>query len=389
MILGNSQDRNRILIIEDEAIIAVNIKNTLKQFGYEAEFKTSGESALEFLEEGSFTPDLILMDINLGSGLDGIETAQKIHEKGSIPIIYLTAFSDQDTLDRAQITDPFGYIVKPFQGRELYISIEMALYKNRSIQTFQEMQERLYESQRMESIGLLSSGIAHEINNPLMSVLNFSLLGIDESQSEELGKIRKYFETIHKESEKISIVVKNLIQYAREDRDNWVWVSIGDLIRESLALYNQLLIKDGIRVEIAEAPEIPKVYCKSQKIKQVILNMVTYCRVAVLENKESKDRFIKIHIDLDSEKGGSSPRFILFSFQDSGNKIAEEERYPGFKPFLPYEKSYSLADLGYYLSQGIMKEHNGSIRTIRDENSRIQIALPEHPKEANSSHREA
>ncbi|MDO8874339.1 MAG: response regulator [Methanoregula sp.] len=122
-------EKPAILIVEDEAIVANDIKETLKSLGYEVKgIAKSGEIALEKVQE--LRPDLVLMDIHLSTRMDGVETAGKIHVLYDIPVIYLTAYADKALLDRAKVTEPYGYVIKPYDERELHSVIEMALYKH-------------------------------------------------------------------------------------------------------------------------------------------------------------------------------------------------------------------------------------------------------------------
>ena len=119
-----------IFIVEDEAIVANDIKETLKSLGYDVKgIAKSGEIALEKIKE--LKPDLVLMDIHLSTQMDGVETAGKVHVLYNIPVIYLTAYADKALLDRAKVTEPYGYVIKPYDERELHSVIEMALYKHR------------------------------------------------------------------------------------------------------------------------------------------------------------------------------------------------------------------------------------------------------------------
>jgi PAS domain S-box-containing protein len=128
-----------ILVVEDEAIVANDIKETLQGLGYTVTGTAkSGEIALEKVAESN--PDLVLMDIHLASSMDGIETAGKIHARFDIPVIFLTAYADTALLERAKITEPYGYVLKPYEERGLHSAIEMALYKH-------EMGRRLRESE--------------------------------------------------------------------------------------------------------------------------------------------------------------------------------------------------------------------------------------------------
>jgi CheY-like chemotaxis protein len=131
---------NKIMIVEDESIIAEDIRMSLVNNGYVVPSVVSmGETAIEKIKEDK--PDLILMDIMLAGKMDGIETAGMIQSKFNIPVIYLTAYCDDKILERAKITGPFGYLIKPFKGRELYIAIEMSLYKHRLEMELKESKE--------------------------------------------------------------------------------------------------------------------------------------------------------------------------------------------------------------------------------------------------------
>ena len=122
-------DKPKILIVEDESLIALEIETRLRKFGYEVCGKASSSDEV-FQIFPTANPNLILMDIMIKGQLDGIQTAFELNKIKSVPIIYLTAFIDQKTLDRAKDTNPFGYLSKPIQERDLRSTIEMALHKS-------------------------------------------------------------------------------------------------------------------------------------------------------------------------------------------------------------------------------------------------------------------
>ena len=129
------------MIVEDEGLIALEIQESLQARGYGVPcIAATGEEACALVREHK--PDLILMDIHLKGDIDGIETARQIHEIDDIPIIYLTAYSEDKTVARAKITEPYGYILKPVEEKSLSITIEMAMQKHRSIQTVRESNKR-------------------------------------------------------------------------------------------------------------------------------------------------------------------------------------------------------------------------------------------------------
>ncbi len=122
----DSMGKEKILIVEDESIIALDIENMLKGLGYSVPAVLNrGEDAVKKSEE--IEPDLVLMDINLKGTMDGVKAAEIIHTRLNIPVIYLTAYSDNETLQRATKTNPYGYIPKPIDCLELHTLIVLTL----------------------------------------------------------------------------------------------------------------------------------------------------------------------------------------------------------------------------------------------------------------------
>ncbi|MEI7937645.1 MAG: response regulator, partial [Verrucomicrobiota bacterium] len=127
----------RILIVEDDEIVAAVVSERLKQLGYQpAGLAVSGDQAIALA--GELRPDLVLMDIRLEGEMDGISAAQEIRQRFHIPSVFLSAYSEEATIERAKLAEPFGYILKPFEGREVRANIEMALYKHRMEEDLRE-----------------------------------------------------------------------------------------------------------------------------------------------------------------------------------------------------------------------------------------------------------
>lgn len=133
---------SRILVVEDERIVALNLQQRLVKLGYEVPaIVASGEHALEKMH--TLHPDVVLMDINIEGAIDGIETASRIPPELNIPVIYLTAYSEDATLERARGTKPYGYLVKPFSERALHATIQMVLERRSTDLALQDSEERL------------------------------------------------------------------------------------------------------------------------------------------------------------------------------------------------------------------------------------------------------
>lgn len=146
-------DTARILVVEDEGIVALRITSDLERLGYAITGTCdSGEKALESVE--AVRPDLVLMDIKLSGELDGIETAAIISARHGVPVVFLTAHSEEETIERARMAAPYGYIVKPFDTEGLRVGIKMALHKHQSDLVKKQLTEEL--TRALEKVKRLS-----------------------------------------------------------------------------------------------------------------------------------------------------------------------------------------------------------------------------------------
>ncbi|MBI4764266.1 MAG: PAS domain-containing protein [Deltaproteobacteria bacterium] len=186
----------RILIVEDEGIEALDLQQRLNSLGYSApDIASTGEEAVKMAEAGS--PDLVLMDIMLSGEIDGVTAAGQIQARFDIPIIYLTAYADEDTLQRAKITEPYAYIVKPFRERDLHITIDVALYKH-------TLERKLKESEKWLATTLRSIGdaVIATDKNGLITFMNPVAEGLTGWQLKEVlnKKLTEVFNIINRDS---------------------------------------------------------------------------------------------------------------------------------------------------------------------------------------------
>lgn len=144
-----------VLVVEDESIVSKDIQLSLKKLGYNVVGAAdTGEKAMELAAE--HRPDIILMDIMLKGDINGIEAADSIRNELMIPVIFLTAYADESTLTKAKVTEPYGYIIKPFKEIDLHTSIEMALYKYSKEKEKRQERELLYSLvQNQDSEGFI------------------------------------------------------------------------------------------------------------------------------------------------------------------------------------------------------------------------------------------
>lgn len=135
--------KTNVLVVEDESIVSKDIQHSLKKLGYNVVGSSStGEKAIELALE--LKPDVVLMDIMLKGKLTGIDASEEIRKTLNIPVIYLTAYADEATLEKAKVTEPHGYIIKPFKEIDIHTSIEMAIYKHQKETEVRKERDLLY-----------------------------------------------------------------------------------------------------------------------------------------------------------------------------------------------------------------------------------------------------
>jgi len=231
---ANAVASARILIVEDEGIVAEEIRSRLKKLRYGVVAVVfSGEEAIK--KAGETHPDLVLVDIRLRGDIDGVEAAQEIRARFDIPVVYVTAYADEDTLRRAKMAEPYGYILKPFEDKELRSSIEVALYKH-------NIERRLKESERWLATTLKSIGDAVIATNAKGRVLFMNPVAealTGWKHKDALGKhLTEVFNSVGEETRK---VVENPVE---------------KVIREGIVvgLANHVLIaRDGTEIPIDDS----------------------------------------------------------------------------------------------------------------------------------------
>src|SRR5690606_12187002 len=208
----HSIEKSKILIVEDERIVALDLAEILKSLSHEViGIASTGKDAIKIVND--ILPDLILMDIRLKGVMDGIETAREINTLADIPVVYLTAFADDSTIERAKLTEPFGYLLKPFDKKSLHTTIEMALYKHR-------MEKRVKDSERWLSTTLNSMGdalIAADAKGRIIFMNPVAEIYTGWQQNEALGlKIEEVFKIIKGTEDKI---LKDILDHIKQAED--------------------------------------------------------------------------------------------------------------------------------------------------------------------------
>jgi len=182
------------MVVEDEVLVAKDISSRLTQIGYDVIGTAGrGREAIDLAIE--LRPDLILMDIHLRDEIDGIEAAQAIQKSFDVPIIFCTAYSNDETLQRAKVTAPYGYTLKPFDNRELEINIEIPLYKHHAEKTLRETEGRLNTTLGNISDGVIATdtdGKVFLVNSVAESLIEVNARDAHEMSIVQLLELRNF-----------------------------------------------------------------------------------------------------------------------------------------------------------------------------------------------------
>lgn len=469
----------RVLIVEDENIVALDIRRNLRKAGYQTvDIIASGEETLEKIEQ--LAPDLILMDIHLQGNIDGLDTARAIRKRFSVPVILLTAYADDSTIERAVVSEPFGYIIKPFEQKELKIAIEMALYRHRLEKKLQYSEERfrrlfeedlsgdfiaaadgtilmsneafkgifgcrngargtitninelflseddrdyfwkrlydektlrlfetdletidhrtvtvlanvigtfsssndleevkgyivdtterkdlekqLQQSQKLEAIGRLAGGLAHDFNNILTVIMGYSSILGEKSLAKE--SIDAEVEGIKRITQKASILTRQLLAFSRNQVLKPETVDINTLIGDVQKMLNRLLT-DDIRLSIAPSAEQRFIFVDPSKIELVLMNLVVNARDAMPDGGKiriSTRNEILDENDLPDGDVSGPGVYAVVVVTDTGTGIPAEHLDKIFEPFFTTKPETKGTGLGLSSVYGIVRQSGGHIR---------------------------
>jgi signal transduction histidine kinase len=280
----------RLLLVEDEGVTAMDTAERLESLGYEVTAAVfSGRDAIRSVLE--LRPDLVLMDIRLKGDLDGIAAAKELRARFDVPIVFATAYADEATVERAKTAEPFGYVLKPFDERELRTTIEVALYKHRM------------ERQRSDVLAMLS----HDIRNPLGVVLGYTEMlgerlrdGADAESSELLQQLTSTAVSIHS-------LVTNYLELSRLESGQLAMrpeaVAVPAVVERVRAQYAAEARRRRVRIDVAHADRLPAACVDPLALERILANLLYNAvkfsaaegRVTIRSAAEEREVVIAVH----------------------------------------------------------------------------------------------
>lgn len=234
----------------------------------------------------------------------------------------------------------------------------------------EEMQRQLFQASKLASIGELSAGVAHEINNPLNGIVNFAQLLKDDNVARNDVE-RQMIDGIIEEGDRIAKIVRNLLTFARQDPHQPKQVDILEVVNNSVSLFGHKLSKDGISVEINITPDVWPVLADASRLRQVVVNMISNAHHA-LKSKAVDGKLFRIsarNVEVAGEKK------VRLEFFDNGTGIKRETMSRVFDPFFTTRRDSGGTGLGLSLSFGIIRDYGGTITVDSQENNFTLFAV--------------
>lgn len=228
----------------------------------------------------------------------------------------------------------------------------------------EEMQRQLYQSSKMASIGELSAGVAHEINNPLNGVINFAQLLKDEERPRSEFE-QQMIDGIIDEGERIAKIVRGLLTFARADTQELGQVHFAEAIKTSIALFGRQFEKDGITVEIDLEPDLPLVRADGSRLRQVVVNMISNAHHA-LRAKPADSGEQKL-FRITARRAGKNCELARVEFYDNGVGIKRKDLNKVFDPFFTTRRETGGTGLGLSVTFGIIRDFGGTISVESEE----------------------
>ena len=238
------------------------------------------------------------------------------------------------------------------------------------------LESQLLQSQKLESIGTLASGVAHEINNPINGIMNYAQLILDDLGPEHT--VSTYATEIGVETERVATIVKNLLSFARhDDAQMHSPARVCDIVAATQSLISAVMRRDQIQLEISVPEDLPQVSCRSQQIQQVVMNLLTNARDALNAKyaRPGENKRILVTAGL-IEK--DDRQWMRVTVEDRGDGIPDEVRARIFDPFYTTKPRDKGTGLGLSISHGILKDHGGdlTVETEVGEWTRFHVDLP-------------
>jgi signal transduction histidine kinase len=349
MIVGDKSIR--ALLIEDNIGDSRLIREMLseaKDVSFDLRCAERLQTGLEQLGQGGI--DVVLLDLGLPDS-QGLETLDKTYALApEVPIVVLTGLDDDTLGVRAVNRGAQDYLKKgQVDGELLMRTIRYAIERRRAKERESQLQMQLDLSRRLVSVGVMTTGVAHEVNNPLAKIIGFTELLMQKGIPEE---VREEISTISENARQVAEIIQNLLTFAQEQELERKYVDVNEIIEATLAMRAHTLETGNIEVTTQLTPELPRVLADEAQLQQVFLNLIVNSGAEMTAAHGEGNLLIKT---------GVADNAVQVAFTDDGPGIAEENLWYLFVPFFTTRGLGKGTGLGLSVCYGIICQHGGRI----------------------------
>ena len=397
----------RVLVVEDERVVAMHLRQQLPRLGYEVPaMATSGAKALSRFSE--LLPDVVLMDIHIDGDIDGIETAARIPPELQIPVIYLTAYSEEATLERARGTRPYGYLLKPFSERELHATIQMVLERRRadfghpqSEQRLEELvaerttalteqidaggckranaERALQQSQKMERFGQLTGGVAHDFNN-FLGVIMGSLNMIQRRTDMSAEELQRITSTAMRAARRAATLTDRLLAFSRRQPLDPKPLSLNQLVGDMSDMLQRAL-GETVAIQTTLAGDLWWTAADANQLESAVLNLAVNARDAMPTGGKLTIETANIVLDAmycAANRDVAPASTSVIAVSDNGNGMPKDLVSRAFEPFFTTKHSGQGTGLGLSQVYGFVKQSGGHVKIYSEpgEGTTVKLYLP-------------
>jgi signal transduction histidine kinase len=363
----------RVMIAEDDVAAANVLQTLLERVGYQVAVAEDGAIALQMLENG-VVPDILLLDWMLPE-VSGLEICRRVRERWdpiTLPILMVTAKTDAESISSAFAAGASDYLTKPFLGAELRARIAAHLRIKNLLDERMRMEEHLAEREKLSTLGLLVSGVAHDLNNPLAGISGYAQLLVEqETAPEKIAALQR----IVAEVQRCNRIVADLLSFARRQPAERKQVDVAEVLQSTMELRDRHLRSSGVRAQVEIDPELNPIQGDPHQLQQVFLNIIVNAEHALRHGGETLR--ISISEAPPSTARSMSREWIQISLYNDGPPIPADFLPHIFDPFFTTKGKEEGTGLGLAICRRIIREHGGDIDVESgDEGTTFRIILP-------------
>ena len=351
----------RIMVVEDEALVALDLTTKLRQLDYEVPGEAlSGEEAVQ--QARILLPDMVLMDIHLAGKMDGIEAARQIHQDLNIPIVFLTAYADDPTLERAKAAEPLGYLIKPFEPRELYTTLEMALNRSRADRKRVQAAEHSNRDQQLDAVNRLTVSIIRSFDEQLQDVIG----NLDLTLMFEADELQPLVQEARTSAQKVERTVEQLALLYQQELVERRPVWLAEVVREAVDICTLSLPSAVVFTAHCDADLM--FLGSSILVRQCLIELLANAREALVDQPvRAFSPAIRLAVQylpagdpqLKVAPDTSAGPYLRIEVADTGPGLDAEAQQRMFEPLFTTKSGRGGMGLGLAVVHGIAKAHGG------------------------------